>query len=320
MRKHVIVTGNLGYLGPIVVKKLKEKGFVTVGLDVELYPSVIPFDCLPEVQITKVADLPEYLWEPTAVVHLAGMSNDILGELSPSLTYAVNTRLAADIAALFGEAKHIYASSASVYGHGNPLGSSSETDALDPITTYADSKVKAERLLDFINPASVALRFGTLWGDSPNFRVDTVVNAFAVEVAKGGVITPKSNSKRPILHVSDAADAIAKVVESQREEYTGVYNVAGENIQVFDIAHKLAAKLNCQVSIDESLRDADERSYFIGTFKVPHLVPENAITLNSDEHVNRLFATAKANLDKLSRISEYRQHLAWLSEVGQQEG
>ena len=180
--------------------------------------------------------------------------------------------------------------------------------------------MKAERLIDFLNSEAVSLRFGTLWGDSPNFRVDTVVNAFAVEVAKTGVIKPKSNAKRPILHVIDAADAIIKVVESQREEYSGVYNVAGENVQVFDIANKVAAKLNAKVEIDETVKDSDERSYFIGTFRTPHLSPANAITLNSDEHVNRLYATAKLNLDKRSRISEYREHLAWLSEVGQQEG
>lgn len=319
MRKHVIVTGNLGYLGPIVVKRLKDRGYVTVGVDIELYDAVIPYECLPEIQVAKVTDLPDYLWDPTAVVHLAGLSNDVLGEIAPSATYAVNTRMAADLTAIFNDAKHVYASSASVYGSGNPSGASSESDIVEPLTTYADSKVKAERLIDFINPNAALLRFATLWGDSPNFRVDTVVNAFAIEAAKTNSITPKSNAKRPLLHVSDAADAIVKVIESPREEYVGAYNVLGENAHVFDIAHKLAAKLNCEVKIDESLKDADARSYFIGTFKSPHLVPSNPITLNSDEFVNRLFATAKMNLDKWSRIADYKARLQWLAEEGQLE-
>jgi nucleoside-diphosphate-sugar epimerase len=321
MRKQVIVTGNLGYLGPIVVKKLKSKGYLVVGVDIELYPAEIPFDYLPDLQVSKVDEIASYLWDPTAVVHLAGLSNDPLGDISPAMTYAVNTRMVGDIAAVFPDAKHVLASSASVYGFNDGESKNNvETDPLNPLTSYADSKVKAERVIDFINANSAMLRFATLWGDSPNFRTDLVVNAFAVEAAKSNTITPKSNAKRPLLHVEDAADAIVKVVESAREEYVGVYNICGENTQVWDIANKLGAKLNCTVNINETLKDAVVRSYHLGTFKTPHLCPAEPITLTNDEAITRLSARAAKSIDKPSRLEQYHEHLAWITERTVQEG
>ena len=303
----IIVTGNLGYLGPIVVKKLREQGAVVLGIDPNFFEADLPYDCTPDVQVTSLDKAPRAFWEPKAVVHLAAISNDPMGDLNPTLTYNTNVTLVSEVAEAFNGAKHVLASSASVYGFTDQA--ASETDQLGPLTAYADSKVKAERVLRMIAPNATILRFGTLWGSSPNFRTDLMVNRFAIEALTKGKIEPTSNAKRPILHIDDAAECIVKVALAHKEEWADVYNVAGENVNVFDVARKVGLAMNVDVVTDETKADVDKRSYWMGTFKVPHLAPAEPIKVGDETAMAQLAASAAKFKDQPGRVVELKQML-----------
>lgn len=308
MSRVVIVTGNRGYLGPLVVKALRDRNYLVVGVDPVIYDEDIPFAYLPDVQVAHPNGILSIFSEPKAVVHLAAISNDPMGQLAPSLTYATNVDLVAEVASLFPDAQHILASSASVYGVAQDL--CVEQSTVNPLTAYADSKVKAERLLDTIVPNGTILRFATLWGDAPNFRVDLGINHFALEAVTTNRITPTSDAKRPLLHVQDAADTIVKAIDGGKANYHGIYNVTGQNTNMFKAAETIGALLNAEVIKDESLANSDHRSYYMGTLRDPHLAPTNPRVINDAEAVQRLAACASKNRNKPSRIEELKRELA----------
>lgn len=308
MKNSVVVTGNLGYLGPIVVRQLRDNGFVVAGVDPNYFDAKLPWNYKPDIQLQSFEQLPKSFWDPRAVVHLAAISNDPMGDLDDRLTYETNVRLVADICDAFPDARHVLASSASVYGFTDK--NCIESDALNPLSTYAESKVAAERLLHMVNSSSIALRFGTLWGASPNFRVDLMVNRFVLEGIVNKKIAPTSNARRPILHVEDAARAVVSAVQSNPETHHGVYNVVGQNVQVYDAAKSIAAFMNVEVKLDPEKSDADNRSYFAGTIRVPHFVEARPITIADETAMNQLVTCAGNNLKAPPRIEALKALLA----------
>ena len=303
----IIVTGNLGYLGPIVVKKLRDQGAVVLGIDPNFYEAKLPYEYTADYQVASFDQTPRAFWEPKAVLHLAAISNDPMGEINPSLTYQTNVGLVAEIAEAMSGAKHVLASSASVYGFTDQA--AMETSAFNPLSAYADSKVKAERVLRMLVPHATILRFGTLWGASPNFRTDLVVNHFAVEALTKGKIEPLSNAKRPLLHVNDAANTLVKVALGHKEEWANVYNVLGENTNVFDIARRVGLAMNVDVVTDETKTDADKRSYWMGTFQEPHLVETSFNHVGEETAMTQLAACADKFKDQPGRIEQLRSVL-----------
>ena len=307
MGKPVIVTGNLGYLGPLVVKRLHMEGVVVLGVDPGYFSAEIPFDYLPDMQVASVDQIPRSFWEPSAVIHLAAISNDPMGELNSMVTYRTNIGVAAELAEMFGDAKHVFASSASVYGWADK--NCVETDPTEPLTVYADSKVKGERVVQMISPNATIIRMGTLWGAAPNFRTDLVVNRFAIEAIKNKEIKPLSNSKRPLLHVNDAAEAFVIAGLANREQYSGIFNVNGENAEIFDVAKRVGAAYNVPVVIDETTAGADHRSYHMGTFQTPHLCPPNPTLVGEEKAMKQLEYSATTYQDKPTRLEELARML-----------
>jgi len=308
MKNSVVVTGNMGYLGPIVVRKLHQAGYVVAGVDPNIYEAELPFEYRADIQVPGIEQLPRIFWDCKSVVHLAAISNDPMGELDESLTYQTNVRLVAELCDAFPEARHVLASSASVYGFSDL--NCIESDPLNPLSTYASSKIAAEKIVNLLNPSSISLRFGTLWGASPNFRVDLMVNHFVLEGLVDKVIAPTSNSRRPILHVSDAAKAIVDAVDSNPEHYHGVYNVTGENVNVYEVASKIAAFMNVDVKLDPDKSDADKRSYHAATMREPHFSSGTAIKVGDETHMNQLITCAGANLKAPPRIEALKRLLA----------
>lgn len=303
----IIVTGNLGYLGPIVVKKLRDQGAVVLGIDPNFYEAKLPYEYTADYQVASFDQTPRAFWEPKAVLHLAAISNDPMGEINPMLTYQTNVGLVAEIAEAMSGAKHVLASSASVYGFTDQA--AMETSAFNPLSAYADSKVKAERVLRMLVPHATILRFGTLWGASPNFRTDLVVNHFAVESLTNGKIEPLSNAKRPLLHVNDAASTLVKVALGHKEEWADAYNILGENVNVFDVARKVGLAMNVDVVTDETKTDADKRSYWMGTFQNPHLIEHDFIRVGDDASMTQLAACADKFKGQPGRIEQLRSML-----------
>jgi nucleoside-diphosphate-sugar epimerase len=257
---NILVTGNLGYLGSLLTKMLKELGHEVDGLDNGMQRATLLDEdgaCKPQRQYYDVVELSSAKWYDV-IYHLAAISNDPMGNVSEKLTMDTNVKLVADVADRYPDARQVLASSASVYGLIDSDKIATERFPLGPLTYYAISKVEAEKLVSSYWDYSI-LRMGTLWGDSPNFRRDIVVNAFVYEAYHTGTIRPKSDARRPMLHVYDAARAM--VIAGSSGLWTNkLVNVATENTTVSQIAKAVAEVCEVPVWWDDSI-SPDKRDY-----------------------------------------------------------
>jgi nucleoside-diphosphate-sugar epimerase len=217
-----------------------------------------------------------------AVVHLAGLSNDALGELSSRVTHAINHHASLRLALLAKEAgvqRYVYASSCSVYGRSNEA-IVTERSRLDPQTDYAlckmlDERDVAELADDGFSPTF--LRNATAYGASPRMRFDLVVNNLAGLARTTGRIALISDGTpwRPIVHVQDICTAFLCVLRAPREAvHNEVFNVGAtdENYQIRDIANALGGVFpECEVSFGSS--DPDQRSYRVSFEKAQQRLP-----------------------------------------------
>ena len=218
----VLVTGNLGYIGSVLTPLLLEMGHVVRGFDNGLFG-----DCLlmpvvePAEQVVKdIRDIErEDLGGISTVVHLAGLSNDPLGELDESLTQAINydgSMRLGELARAAGVRRLVYASSQSMYGR-DASGAELEEDnsEKDPLTAYARTKWRAEQdLMALRSPGFevTALRPSTVYGASPRLRCDIVFNNFVACAYSTGAIEIKSDGtpRRPAVHVQDVCKEIGR--------------------------------------------------------------------------------------------------------------
>jgi nucleoside-diphosphate-sugar epimerase len=222
----VLVTGNKGYVGTVLVEALAMESYEVVGFDTDYYRYCNLIDHVsPPRQITKdIRDVsPEDLEGIDSVIHLAGLSNDPLGELAPHLTDLINHRASVKLAKCAREAgvkRFVYASSQSMYGI-------SETDSeLDedssqknPITSYARAKWLVEeelKELDNDDFVTVCMRPSTVFGASPRFRSDIVFNNLVACAFTTGRIEIKSDGTpwRPVVHVRDVSRAFVAGLEA----------------------------------------------------------------------------------------------------------
>jgi nucleoside-diphosphate-sugar epimerase len=282
----VLVTGSDGYLGAVLAPRLVEAGHDVVGLDSGLFagctfgpePPGIP-TLVRDVRDVRVDDLVGF----DAVVHLAALSNDPLGDLDPDLTLAVNGEATATLAATArsaGVRRFVFSSSCSLYGegHGELL---SEEAPFHPVTPYGQSKVVAERALgalasDDFSPT--ALRNATAYGVSPRLRLDVVVNNLVAHAVTSGRVLLESDGSpwRPLVHVQDIAAAFAAVLDAPRELVHGeAFNVGrtGENLQIRTIAEMVGSALpGCRVQLADGA-GPDRRDYRVDFAKLARTLP-----------------------------------------------
>lgn len=266
----ILITGNLGYLGSVLTPFLVRQSHEVHGLDNGMAaatarnetPSDTPIQHKDTSELTGLEGF-------DIVYHLAAISNDPMGEVDEELTMNVNVNLPKKLLDLYPNARHVLASSASVYGAIPNTDIANESYPLNPLTAYARSKVAAEEVITKAKSYSV-LRMGTLWGHSPNMRRDIVVNAFCWEAVQNGGIRPKSKARRPILHVVDAAYAMiaAGLNPDVRNE---ILNVSSENTTVGDIAELVASVTDTWVSISPDITP-DARDYAMDSSKYLKLV------------------------------------------------
>ena len=263
----VLVTGNLGYLGSAIVARLKADGHSVYGQDPGWYlwtfaqPPV-----LPHIQVgTDIRDAWPHWLEPQVIVHLAGLSNDPLGDIDPGLTWRINARATMDLIASNPVIRHVIVSSCAVYGMAGDKSVNEDSDT-SPLTAYARAKLSVDH---YAHPRydAVSLRLGTVYGYAPGYRLDLVVNKMIHDAKQERHIRVLANAWRPLVHIEDVASAVAYMVTSPDR---GIFNVAGGNYGVSEIAELIAEQFP-GTTADWMPNDADNRSYSVNTDRIRNL-------------------------------------------------
>jgi nucleoside-diphosphate-sugar epimerase len=291
----ILVTGNMGYVGPAVVRRLRESHprAEILGFDAGFFAHCLTNAAyLPERLLDRqiFGDLrtiePSVLEGVDAVVNLAAISNDIMGQIDESLTMDVNCasglRLA-EMAKNAGAKSFVFASSCSVYGAGGEA-AKSEAAALNPLTAYAKSKIATEEGLKPLADGKFkvsCLRFATACGMSDRLRLDLVVNDFVACAVASKRITVLSDGSpwRPLIHVLDMARAIDWAI-GRDEKDGGAFLVCntGSNVwnyQVKDLAAAVASEIpGTEVAINVEA-PPDKRSYRVAFDYFERLAPDH---------------------------------------------
>ena len=278
---NILVTGGAGYLGSVLVPKLLARGHRVRVLDLGYFGLGHLRAMRPSVELIRedlraVAASPaqsrELLDGCDCIIHLAAVSNDPSAELNPELTDEVNYHATVALAESARElgVKFVFSSSCSVYGEAD--GEVNEEGWVNPLTAYADSKVKAERALgDLARPGwrPTILRNGTLFGYSPRMRFDLVVNIFSLYSTLHNQIKIFGDGLqwRPFLHVGDCARAF--VFFAERPEHGHLcYNIAHENLRVVDIADCFKQLNPLLLATHLETADEDRRDYRVSTLRM----------------------------------------------------
>jgi nucleoside-diphosphate-sugar epimerase len=283
---NVLVTGHHGYIGSVTVPALLAAGHDVVGVDTRFYDQCDLFPSDPPIEERRV-DVRELgaddLRGFDAIVHLAALSNDPLGALSPELTLAINCDASVALARAAREAgvqRFVFASSCSMYGAGG--GDFADEGApLAPLTAYAESKVRAEEALAELADGSfspVFMRNATAFGVSPRLRLDIVLNNLVAWALTTGEIRILSDGTpwRPLVHIQDIALATVAILDAPRElVHCEPFNVGSgrDNYQVRDLAEIVAAAIPGSAIEYAGSGDPDPRSYRVDFGKLGWAFP-----------------------------------------------
>jgi len=304
----VLVTGHNGYVGTVMVPMLLQAGHDVVGLDSNLYagatfgannitqsvPSIVK-----DVRDVTRQDLEGF----EAIIHLAGLSNDPLGDLNPELTYDINYRASVNLARLAKEVgieRYIFSSSCSNYGAGVDDWLN-EQSAFNPVTPYGRSKVMVEeevsRMADD-NFSPTFLRSATAYGVSPRLRFDLVINNLTAWAYTTGLVYLKSDGTpwRPVVHIEDMSRAFLAVLHAPRElVHNEAFNVGRpeENYRIRELAEIVSEVVpNSRVEFAEGA-SPDKRNYRVDSTKIARVLPEHKPTWTARKGAEQLFEAYK---------------------------
>jgi nucleoside-diphosphate-sugar epimerase len=284
----VLMTGHNGFLGSVMQRVVRAAGHDVVGLDSYLFGVCsfgAPDQDIPSIRVDLRDVQPEHLEGFDAVIHLAALSNDPLGNLNADLTYDVNHRASVRLATMakaVGVPRFLFASSCSLYGVAGTDDPLTEEAAFNPVTPYGTSKILVEqdvRKLADDNFSPTYLRNATAYGVSPRLRADLVVNSLVGYAVATGQILMQSDGTpwRPLVHAEDIARAFVAVLHAPRDlVHNEAFNVGRtqENYRISEIAEMVR-----EVVPDSRVTYApgggpDARCYRVDCTKIAERLPE----------------------------------------------
>ena len=320
-----LVTGNLGYIGPILVDMIKkETGAKVIGIDNNYFNgSNINYGYSQEmkgVNVQYYGDVRDTkLIESIIgqgvehVIHLAAVSNDPMGTTFAKATNQINQQSSIDIAKICAEKKvssFVYASSCSVYGAGSTY-PRTEKDEVNPLTDYAHSKINTEKelgIIDLKETKVTCLRFATACGFSPNLRLDLVLNDFVFNAMNQKCIKILSDGSpwRPLIDVEDMARLLIWATKRSKGNKLEIVNAGSDtwNYQVGELAQAVVESFNDdQIDLEINANAApDKRSYKVSFEKLNNLCEKEylpKVTLN--QSIEKLKTGIEESLDIIQK-------------------
>jgi nucleoside-diphosphate-sugar epimerase len=324
--RRVLITGHQGYIGSVMAPFLMSQGYDVLGFDTayfgecRLYPNAVKVPAIyKDIRDVTPGDLLGF----DAVIHLAALSNDPIGNLNPSWTQHINvdaTVRLANCAKVAGVRRFIFSSSCIMYGMSDAA-LANEESPVAPQTEYARSKVVAEEALRELaedNFAPTFCRNGTVYGLSPAMRFDTVLNNFVGSAFTTGRVVVHSDGTpwRPIVHVQDVARAFQAVLEAPASKvHNQAFNVGAAplNCQIGSLGQIVAETVpGCEVEM-LSQPGADQRTYQTDFSKFRATFPDFVFRWTAERGAAELYnAFRSLGLTRENFIDKRFTRLSWL--------
>ncbi len=327
----ILITGHRGYIGPHLVKLLKDAGHQVTGIDIGYFDSC-NWETLPTADKEMTGDFRKLTERDLegfdCICHLAAISNDPMGDLDEKLTYDTNRDGSIELAQRAKKAgvpRFLFSGSCSIYGKGETL-DLDESAKYNPVSAYAVSKVETERQVGPLADKSFSpafLRNATAYGYSPNLRIDLVANnLLACAMARGDIrIMSDGTPWRPLVHCKDIAHAFVLFAEAPQEKiHNQAVNIGAnsENYQVKDVGDAVQALLPNAKVVYTGEVGPDPRNYRVKFDKLYNMFPKFKLEYNLKSGLQELynkyrehnFSLNDFNGDQFVRLRSLKKKLA----------